>query len=353
MDQPQCCGCNVIHTGTYDEEFIAVCTEDIETGGATTTSPYNSRTESTAPPTSVQTSTASSTSTTQSPTTTSTHSGTVPPQIPTTTKGHVSTSTQPSIILQTSTTTANPTKAPVPRNTPSSSEKKQVHIYDTTTTTVPSTTTMAPTTTVSSTTTMAPTTTHIQTMNASISSIQGNNKDTVVYNTIVQTQTDNTLGIVAIIVCSVALLFLFVNCFLKHRYKAVNPIKTTSTPDPVEKEAPNIDKKEDRKNRNSWVVKNTENSILPINDIIPKRSVKRKNTVELKNMSVSDWQQFRNDIKKAPRVDRSNKQHPSLIKLPAAPHVPSRPPPNPNDIVKRAAATLHSAPEGSNQLISQ
>ena len=253
LETPSCCNCTVVHMGTYDQDVMIMCSEQIETPATTTLAPMGiATTTSTASPPSGRTSTVSSSSTTHSPTTTQIRSTTQSSEDP-------GSSEDPSNTPQTSTAgsyTSQTTQRP--GQNPSDSNRAF--------------------------TTNGPTNIDKNKMNSSLRS------NSVIHHTVIQ-KSDDPSGIIAIIISSVAIVSLIVFGVWSHkrheenkRHKMVRPsIEISPT-----RAQPLVHKQ----NRNSWAVQQPSRAqtTRPMN----------KRPSELGRMSPGGWRRLQEELKSVP-----------------------------------------------------
>lgn len=301
VETPTCCNCTTVHQGTYDQEFMIMCNEQIETPVTTTqTTTGAATTTSTASPPLVQTSTVSSYSTTHSPTTTQIYLTTPQSAFPSSTTNPSSTTKTNSGQNHISTTTVRPTGNPSDSN-PSFTTPINTNIDSNTTDTG---------------------------LRAS--------KSEIIHQTVIH-RNDDTASIIAIIISSIAIVSLIGLGIWSHkrheenkRHKMVRPSGVELSPSngtPLVSNDTQLSEsmEENRKHVNAMKSRNSWGNIP--NRKVQTARMPRKRGSELKRMTVDDWKRLNGQIK-GPAIDRRSKPKMSKPRGPTLPSIaPNRKPP--------------------------
>lgn len=307
IEQPTCCNCTTVHSGTYDQEFMVMCNEPIETPATTTQLPTEiATTPSTVSVPPVTTST--SPLTTQKPalTTTETRTTTIQSTTPSQTSTPLHKSTTESIHTPEIETTTDP----LSRLTTTLSPSFGKHKYD---------------------------------------YIPTNRSDPAVYKTIIQQSSDNIPILITSLVISGLALFgcisLSIWSYKKHKetkvQKMVRPSQINLELSPSATQ-PLTEKKDDLENQLK-VNKLQTDKVRQVLRNAPKaktaRPIMSKRPSEVKNMSLNDWKQLRNELqsktklKTKPQVNRKLKPPKKEFQIPPLPSVkPNNKPIVPNSM---------------------
>lgn len=290
LEQPACCNCTTVHTATYDQEFMVMCTESIEKSATTTLPP----TETSTTPSMVS----------QSPVTTST--------LPSTTQTPVYTTTE----IQTTTvqsTTPYLTSTPEYRTT-----TKLDQTLKTTTTQGPST---HPTTTVLS-----------SFNNDNYKYIPTNRSDPDVYQTIIHQTSDNVpILITSLSISALALIgciSLTIWTYRKHKevrvQKMVRPsqVNLELSPSSTQTLTQNDDV-ESQLALNKIKMEKIKKNVQTNPKAKTARPMMTRRPSEVKKMTLDDWKKLQNELKSKPPVNRKIKPQKKQFKHLPLPTVPS------------------------------
>lgn len=291
VDQPTCCNCTTIHTGTYDQEFMVMCSESIEKPATTTLEPMEiSTTTSTVSPQLVTTSTELPSLPTLVPTTTKIYSPTSTSTTPSQTYAPSYTTSTQSWTTQSSTTTENPTEYPTVNPTTLALFNDTINAYIVNKTTDP---------------TDAP----------------------AIYNTIVNHPMDTAILITSICISAVALvgcIGLTIWTYNKHRetktHKMVRPSQVNIEISPTAKQPMLKGSKDDIDIENQLRVNKLKmNKIRQQQGPHTDRPMMSRRPSSLKKMSVDDWRRLQAELKtkSKPQVNRKLKPPKNQFKPPA------------------------------------
>ena len=292
VDQPICCNCTTIHTGTYDQEFMVMCSESIEKPATTTLKPMEiSTTTSTVSPQLVTTSTELPSLPTLVPTTTKIYSPTSTSTNPSQTYAPSYTTSTQSWTTQSSTTTENPTEYPTVNPTTLPSFNNTISAYIVNKTTDP---------------TDAP----------------------AIYNTIVNHPMNTAIIITSICISAVALvgcIGLTIWTYKKHRetksHKMVRPSQVNIEISPTAKQPMLKGSKDDIDIENQLRVNKLKMDKVHNDNKAPHtdRPMMSRRPSSLKKMSVDDWRRLQAELKPKykPQVNRKLKPPKNQFKPPA------------------------------------